>query len=154
MCGTDKHYEPMMRVLSHIGLSLALLVAPALCCCNLRWMAAASEPVPCPTCPQPAKPGCSQPSCCHEIDPETAPTPTPKAPPASCCCNADRPVAAYTVAKPVVADPEFTGEVLAWTPVRMTIPEHAGLAGGLDPPERAGVDARYAALFERHVLRC
>jgi hypothetical protein len=33
-------------------------------------------------------------------------------------------------------------------------PEHLGLLGGLDPPERAGVDARSEALLARHVLRC
>jgi hypothetical protein len=38
---------------------------------------------------------------------------------------------------------------------RASLPvEHLGLLGGLDPPERAGVDTRYQALFVRHVLRC
>jgi hypothetical protein len=151
----------MMRALSHIGLSLAVILAPALCCCNLRWMAAASEPTHCPTCPQPApkpaKPSCCQPACCHEAeqDARTAPAPTPpKAPSPACCCNAERPAAALTVTKPQVPTAEFTGEILALVHASAVTPEHAGLVSGLDPPERAGVDARSAALFDRHVMRC
>ncbi len=33
-------------------------------------------------------------------------------------------------------------------------PGHPGRFRGLNPPERAGVDARSAALFERHVMHC
>jgi hypothetical protein len=148
-----------MRTASHIGLSVALLVAPALCCCNPRWMAAAAtgEPAPCPTCPapaeKPAKPtGCQQ-SCGRDAEPEPeqflAPSPSKAPPPSSCCCVAERPVAAHTEAEPEIPTPEFTG-LLPGSP---DAPEHAGLARS-DPPERAGVDARSAALFDRHVMRC
>ncbi|HUR55208.1 MAG TPA: hypothetical protein VMZ71_13830, partial [Gemmataceae bacterium] len=113
----------MMRALSHVGLSLAVILAPALCCCNLRWMAAATESARCHTCPQPtstkktpAKPSCCQAAVCAETTPQTAPAPTPpKAPSPSCCCNVERPVAANTEAKPHVPAAEFTGEVLAVT---------------------------------------
>jgi hypothetical protein len=56
----------------------------------------------------------------------------------------------------VIAPPEFTGELLPVAfLVSVAIPfEHLGLLGGLDPPERAGVDTRSEALFSRHVMRC
>jgi hypothetical protein len=148
----------MMRALTHVGLSLVILVAPALCCCNLRWMAAAGELAHCPTCPPPAPTpstdSCCKKSCCHETAPPPTPTAPTKAPAPSCCCTAERPVAANTVSKPDVPAAEFTGEILALAHVPALAPEHTRLASGLDPPERAGVDARYAALFDRHVLRC
>lgn len=148
----------MMRALSHIGLSLAVILAPALCCCNLRWMAAASESTHAPTCPPvPKSATCCQKSCCYDADaaePVAVPATPPKTPSPSCCCTADRPVAADTAQKPDVPAPEFTGEVLTLTHTPALAPEHARLASGLDPPERAGVDARSAALFERHLMRC
>jgi hypothetical protein len=57
---------------------------------------------------------------------------------------------------PTVADPEPTGEMIPLTLLGLTDipPEHLGLLGGLDPPERAGVDMRTDSLFIRHVLRC
>ena len=145
----------MMRSLAHFGLSLAVILAPALCCCNLRWMAAAGEVAHCPTCPPPAaEDACCKKSCCHEVEPEPAPTAPTKAPAPSCCCSAERPVAANTEAKPDVPAAEFTGEILALAHTPALAPEHTRLASGLDPPERAGVDARSAVLFDRHVLRC
>ena len=57
----------------------------------------------------------------------------------------------------ILPDPlEWTGELLplALLGIVDITPEHLGLIGGLQPPERAGVDTRTAALFERHVLRC
>jgi hypothetical protein len=50
----------------------------------------------------------------------------------------------------------WTGELvpLALLGIVDFTPEHLGLVGGLEPPERAGVDARSSALFDRHVLRC
>jgi hypothetical protein len=34
------------------------------------------------------------------------------------------------------------------------VPATGAAHGGHDPPDRAGTDARAAALFSRHVLRC
>jgi hypothetical protein len=55
-----------------------------------------------------------------------------------------------------LAPHEWTGELvtLALIGIVDISPEHRGLLGGLQPPERAGVDTRSAVLFERHVLRC
>jgi hypothetical protein len=55
-----------------------------------------------------------------------------------------------------VAPLEWSGEVvsLAWFGIVNFSSEHLGLLGGLEPPERAGVDTRSAALFDRHVMRC
>jgi hypothetical protein len=54
---------------------------------------------------------------------------------------------------PQPVPPVFTGELLPaflWT----VAPLHPALAVALYPPERTGVDARSAALFDRHVMRC
>lgn len=142
----------MMRTTSHIGLSLALLVAPALCCCNLRWFAAAGEPPPLPAS-APAKSTCCQKTCCREAEQDPASAPQ-KAPAPRCSCLPDRPVAAHTEAKPDIPSAEFTGLIVPTAIAPAADPDHAALAAGQDPPERAGVDARSAALFARHVMRC
>jgi hypothetical protein len=56
----------------------------------------------------------------------------------------------------LLAPLEWTGELvpLALLGIVDISPEHFGLLSGLLPPERAGVDTRSAALFERHVMRC
>jgi hypothetical protein len=150
-----------------IGLALVLVLAPALCCCNVWWLASPATANPpaspaCPACPTPVP---AAHSCCLDIEATppastTAHDPThngpapPSAP--SCVCCDDRPDAALTEREPDLAGLRlFAG----WLPVLWAVPpavapEHTGLRGGLDPPERAGVDARSAALFDRHVLRC
>jgi len=164
----------MVRAFVHVGLSALLLIAPALCCCNVRLVAGvataspvqthasapAPEPAPLPSCcrtekpaPKPAKKA----SCCHDADPKPAPQPAPEpAKPTRCDCCGERPAATAPEGAPTVAAPEPTGELvpLALVGLADTSPEHLGLPGGLDPPGRTGVDTRSATLFERHVLRC
>ena len=57
---------------------------------------------------------------------------------------------------PTVSDPEPTGVLIPIALLGLTAlpPEHLGLVGGLNSPERAGVDVRSDSLFVRHVLRC
>jgi hypothetical protein len=161
-----------MRVALHVGLAVLLVLAPALCCCNIASLggdatASASASLPCPSCPEspaPASPPVKVPacaSCCHEEEEDAAPaTQAPaehRAPaPTRCKCCVERPDAARTDLAPTVAAPEPTGELLlvALLAPAAVAPEHLGLLRGLDPPERAGVDALYEALFARHVLRC
>lgn len=166
-----------MRALFHIGLATLLVIAPALCCCNIRVLtgrvSASTGPAPaCPSCPESAPAAksacCETPvkpvrkSCCSEPEPESpAPTaqksPAPQPPAAPHCkCLGERPAGLQPQTAPEVAAPEPTGELLpaAFLVPAAVPPEHLGLIGGLDPPERAGVDARSEALFSRHVLRC
>ncbi len=174
----------IMRAFLHIGLALLLTVAPALCCCKLRVLipTAGSSDSGCPTCvartvptsPRPADalPACCRPpvparkSCC-EVVAETAPrtsipatsVPAPAKPapkPHQCQCCAEHPPATPPDTRPALAGPEPTAEFLPAAFLSRANPpiEHLGLLGGLDPPERAGVDTRYQALFVRHVLRC
>ncbi len=158
-----------MRALVHIGLSVAVLLAPALCCCKVRGLSAATRATPADEAPvhAPLEP-CgmkAKSSCCHESndrsEPEPFPapsTPKPTKPgtPESCPCCGERPDAAQTESQPTGAAPEPTGELLAFSVATLAAgsPAHAGRFHGLFPPERAGVDARSAALFERHVMRC
>jgi hypothetical protein len=157
----------------HVGLALLLVIAPALCCCNVRLVgqlfAAPAKAAPCPACPQPEEslPACCQTakkankaSCCREAEPNQSPNKNPSQPPYpkqdrcdSCC---ERPDAAPPESAPKVASPEPTGEIvpLAILSVATFTPEHLGLLDGLHQTERAGVDARSESLFSRHVLRC
>jgi hypothetical protein len=99
-------------------------------------------------------------TCCHEALPAPKPVPTkpteskPPADPESCACCAERPAAAQTETKPVVAAAQPTGELIAVAVLVAGSPEHLGLFRGSHPPERTGVDARSAALFDRHVMHC
>jgi hypothetical protein len=155
----------MTRVLVHIGLSALLVIAPALCCCKARELGSAVRAAPLPA-PAPAAPVHSccvkTHSCCHDALPD-APKPTaeptqhhqkPQSTPSSCACCAERPAAAQTESKPTVAAAEPTGELLPLFDAALVgSPEHFGPVRG-QPPDRTGVDARSAALFERHVMRC
>ncbi|MCE9563438.1 MAG: hypothetical protein K8U57_15470 [Planctomycetes bacterium] len=159
-----------MRALVHIKLAALLVLAPALCCCNLHYLtgrAAASDssfPM-CPSCSPsstatPEPPACCQHqatpaknACCAEPTvPDSKPDPKPQP---QCKCACERSDAAPPQTAPEVATPEFTGELLPVLFLLQTaVPlEHLGLLGGLDPPERAGVDTRSEALFSRHVMR-
>lgn len=143
----------MTQALGHIGLSLAIVFAPALCCCNARWIAgfAQAAPLPCPTQPE-KEPACcqkAQSACCHQ---EADPEPQPTAPPPSCVCYTERPVATPPELKPDF-DPPTAGEWVAITDEVLS-PEHNGQLHGSDPGGHTGVDTRFATLFERHVLRC
>jgi hypothetical protein len=160
-----------MRARVHVGLAVLLVIAPALCCCSVRTLTGlvvASVALPgCPSCaddqaPPPAPSCChsekakpAKKSCCQQAAPGKKPEPKPAPQPGTCCLD-QRPDAAPPEAGPTVADPQPTGELLPLTHVGLAdvSPEHLGLVGGLDPPERAGVDTRSAALFDRHTLRC
>lgn len=52
--------------------------------------------------------------------------------------------------------PRPTGELLslALAGLYAGFPAHADTVRAAHPPDRAGVDARFAALYERHVMRC
>ena len=154
-----------MRASLHIGLAALLVLAPALCCCNIPWLsshATASASLPCPSCPASVATAPVSHACCDQD--EAAPAaPVAQSPaerqaptPTHCQCCVDRPDTARTELAPTVAVPEPTGELLlvAFLGPVAVAPEHLGLLRGLDPPERAGVDARYESLFARHVLRC
>lgn len=152
-----------MRAWAQSGLAALLVLAPALCCCSVRGLVGlvteSAAPPARPSCPEPvAEP--TKKSCCHDAEPASpAPKPAHPAPPAGipdCKCLGERLDATAPEAAPTVAEPEPTGELLpsASAVPAAVAPEHLGLLGGLDPPERAGVDARSDALFSRHVLRC
>lgn len=165
----------MLQAFIHVGLSALLIVAPALCCCNVRLLAgqmgpstgqhsSCSQPAPTPepSCCRAAKPA-QKASCCHEAQPASsdsksapAKTPQPKPRPNHCDFCGERPDATMPEIAPTVAAPEPTGELvpLAFIGFAAVAPEHLGLLGGLEPPERAGVDTRFTTLFEHHVLRC
>jgi hypothetical protein len=158
-----------MRALVHVGLAALLVIAPALCCCNLHYLTGRAVAAPCPSCTHPAEavtPSCCRheappesvtKSCCHEADaPESTPAPQPKPHAPECKCAAERADAAPPQAAPEIAAPEPAGEVLLLAVLFQAAvpPEHLGLIGGLDPPERAGVDCKSEALFARHVMRC
>jgi hypothetical protein len=104
-------------------------------------------------------------TCCHEAPAAPKHVPTkpnepqpaesqPPADPQSCACCAERLGAAQTETKPVVASAQPTGELIAVTALVAGSPEHLGLFRRAHPSERTGVDARSAALFDRHVMRC
>jgi hypothetical protein len=172
----------MLRPLIHVGLAALLVIAPALCCCNVRLLAgqlAASPMSPmsnasCPACPQPEP---AVPSCCHSTKPspnksschanEPAKSDSdaqkqqkqkvPAAPKHQRCdfCGA-KPDATLPKTVPTVDAPEPTGELIPVALLGLTVlpPEHLGLLVGLEHSEQSGVDTRFNSLFARHVLRC
>ena len=102
-------------------------------------------------------------SCCHLSNETPKPAPAkptdsksnkPTAP--GCACCAERPDAAQTETQPTVAAAEPTGELLSLSVAALAaaIPEQPGRFRGSHPSDRTGVNARSAALFERHVMRC
>jgi hypothetical protein len=155
-----------MKAVLHTGLSLVLVLAPALCCCNVRWLAstaaaAPSPPPACPHCPAPEpEPSCchaAAASCCHEAAaPAPVQEPAKPAPAPTCGCSVERP-AAVPAGKSVTVDkPEASADLLP-VPAALGgafVPAAGAAHGGHDPPDRAGADARSDALFSRHVLRC
>ena len=155
----------MIRSLIHVGLAALLVIAPALCCCTVRFLAGQLTPSPppnhtCPACP-PSEP--ALPSCCQAA--ETARReadqkqhtkhPKPISPQHCDMCFAQLD-AIPPESAPEVTDPQPMGEPIPIALLGLTAlsPEHLGLLGGLDPSERAGVDPRFDSLFMRHVLRC
>jgi len=164
-----------MRGLIHICLAVVVAIAPALCCCQ-SWLMAGHRVTTLPNSnPVPANPQPSSSSCCHvekiakpansssccqeelSTSDEQKPSTTPPAKtPSRCCCSTEHVVAVPSKSELTLAPLEWTGELVSFALVGIVgfSPEHLGLVGGLLPPERAGVDTRSAALFERHVMRC
>jgi len=149
----------MTRALVHIGLAVVFALAPTLCCCKARILTVAAHAVPTSAPlsePAPQNHSCCVKvvSCCHEAaEPPAKPNePAPQPTPESCACNAERPDAAQTESKPTVAAAEPTGELvpLPHTTLR-SLSEHRG---GSHPRRSTGADAKSAALFDRHVMRC
>jgi hypothetical protein len=104
-------------------------------------------------------------SCCHEPEaiPESQPKgsepaapQSPASSPSKCQCFGELPDSTLPEPASAVIAPELAGDFVLVEFLAVTaIPrEHLRLLGGLDPPERAGVDALYESLFSRHVLRC
>lgn len=152
------HVGCSLQALVRVGLGLLLTLAPALCCCQARWLfasaAAAAPAVPADpaTRTAPACPHCCQTETPAAPTPETpAPKPLPTHPH---CIFCDGEAVAITADSGVqLQTPDLTGKLLPafLTPVS---PLYPAFATGLDPHKRAGVDARSAALFDRHVMRC
>jgi len=151
-----------MRATLHIGLALAVVLAPALCCCKVGLFRpavsaaqACAQEVP---VPPPAAPKCAH--CCNDEAPRPVPTiptehqPPQPAAPDSCACCVERPDAAKPEGEPTVPAPEPTGERLPFASLAPKASDHFGRARALPAPGRTGVDPRYSALFERHVFRC
>jgi hypothetical protein len=115
-------------------------------------------PAPAPVTLPPVESCClkAKKTCCDQSTntQHSKPSEKPHAP--ECACCAERPDAAPPEGQLAETAPQPTGELvsLALAGLLAGFPEHAGSVCGAHPPERAGVDARYAALFERHVLRC
>jgi hypothetical protein len=104
-----------------------------------------SEPV-CPHCraehpaPAPVKP---QP---------IAPQPSPTTPHCIFCDGQASVIPTDPAPQPDL--PVFTGELIPALVAFAVAPAHPAFRAGLFPSEWTGVDARSAALFDRHVLRC
>jgi hypothetical protein len=156
----------VMQALTRVGLAVLLVLTPAFCCCKTRGLTATARTAPRPAPEQAPVESCrlkAKHSCCDTLpEQQDAPTPVtpiehkptkPASPDGRACCLA-RPDAAQTEGKPVVAAAEPTGELLAVAALLAGSPEHLVLVRRSHPSDRAGVDARSAALFARHVLRC
>lgn len=167
----------MLRALVHVGLAALLVIAPALCCCNVRLLAgqfsaasASNSANPPRLEHEPALPSCchelkpvAEKSCCHEGDSSKSNTQKPQNQPKPTAPNQHR--CDFCTAKPsatqpknlsAVAAPEPTGELIPISLLGLTAlpPEHLVLLVGLESPDRGGVDTRSECLFARHVLRC
>jgi hypothetical protein len=159
----------MLRALTHVGLAAVVVIAPALCCCNVRLLAAPFRaPAECPARPgsEPAAPACCQfvepagtAGCCHDEAPAKPDAPKPLKPAAPkkerCHLCFGKPDATPPRAGGSAVDaPEPAAEFVPVALLGLTAlpPEHLGLL--VEPSGRAGVDVRSEVLDSRHVLRC
>lgn len=136
-----------------------LTLAPALCCCQARWLTASAAAAP--TAPVAPAPASKCPHCCAAEAPPACPVspdaPAPKPTPATphCVFCDGQGSAIPTDPQPRVEAPAFAGELLpAFGLFAAVVPTLPAFQAGVFPSERTGVDARSAALFGRHVLRC
>ncbi len=163
----------MTRAIIHIGLAVALVLSPTLCCCKSRWLAAPAqaanvsviaqcvpntspEPVEVESCCAKKAKSC----CLHTEQPQSPQNtgtsqPLPRHAP-ECACCVERPDAALTEITTGEEEPRQSGEFLPLAVAGLAAGSHAHSTRVREakPPERAGVDARYESLFLRHVLRC
>lgn len=151
-----------MTALVRIGLAVLLTLTPALCCCNANWFTsragAASPAVSAPvTAPRPVS---ACPHCRQFEEPTTAPVepgspaPPPGTPSPHCIFCDGQGTVILPESAPHPDRPAFSGELVPVAGFDAVLPVHPARFAGLFPPERAGVDARSAALFDRHVMRC
>lgn len=163
---------PSMRAVTHIGLAVAVILAPVLCCCHVGAVAART-PARSPARNDSAglihsccrTPTVAQASCCGpqpSIRFET-PGPSPARPAAarvapaggSCGCYAERLPAVPAETRPVVLDPPPAERLPLADFCPAVLAEQVRLCpGGPDPPGRPAWDAVREALDHRHVLRC
>lgn len=160
----------MTRAFLHTGLAVALVLAPTFCCCKAGWFAPAAPQVRLATLaaahqlsaqvPAPAESCClkAKKTCCDSALHDHPSKPSEKPAPAhspECACCAERPDAAPPEGAVAESEPRPTGELLSLALVGLLgYPEHAGPVRANHPPDGSGADARYSALYERHVLRC
>ena len=101
----------MLRALIHVGLATLLVIAPALCCCNVRLLAGqiialSSTPTrDCPSCPEPTPALPSLPACCQTEAAKPVAKPAKKA---SCCHEAEPTPLDTKNSKPAPAKPKPT----------------------------------------------
>lgn len=156
----------MTRAFIHTGLAVALVLAPTLCCCKAGWFAPAPQHARLATlfaaqqvpahdsscCLKAKKTCCDSTSHDHTSNPSEKPAPAHSP---ECACCAERPDAAPPEGAVAESDPQPTGELLSLALVGLLgYLKHAAPVRTDHPPDGAGADARYSALFERHVLRC
>lgn len=159
----------MTRAFIHTGLAVALVLAPTLCCCQAGWFALAPQHArlatlladqQVPVLPAHGESCClkAKTTCCDSTSHGHTSNPSEKPAPAhapGCACCTERPDAAPPEGAATESDPQPTGELLALARVGLLgYPEHADSVRANHPPDGAGADARYSALYERHVLRC
>jgi hypothetical protein len=141
-----------MRAAIHFGLAVALVLAPALCCCTVRMAhAKAGASACCSKVEAPTEPVSH--SCCSHKSP-APPEPKRDAPqpkPGACACCAERAPGAPTEGAPRVAAAEPTGELL---PLAVYIPAGVEHTPARERCAGSSADAKSEALFARHVLRC
>jgi hypothetical protein len=148
-----------LTALVRVGLGLLVAFAPALCCCHARWLTAgaataSAAPVAPAERPEPVCPHCRAE---HPAPAPSAPhAPTPKPAPAKPhCIFCDGQASVIpTDPAPQPEIPALTGELIPVLVAFAVTPAHPSFRAGLFPSEWTGVDARSAALFDRHVLRC
>ena len=163
-----------VRAWFHVGLAALLVIAPALCCCNVRLLAGLCATATASPPSRPAESTTAPPSCCHAVRPvpqssccnsqarlqSDAPksqnSPEPAAPKHRCDFCGEKPSATPPKNLSAVSAPEPTGELIPVALLGLTAlpPEHLVLLAGLEPSGWAGVNTRSESLFARHVLRC
>jgi hypothetical protein len=147
----------MRRACIHIGLAVALVVTPALCC-KSGWLAGLNRSVHAVRAnAQDARVGscCAKaPRGCCRAPVTSAPPSRPAAPQPERACCTERPPAALPEGPTTESDPRPSGAPLALAAAGLTGAPKRVASISATPSPGAGVDVRHATLYERHVLRC